>query len=86
MTRKEIEVRLAEIGEEYQDAEITIGNDIFHIYYIFEAGQIGWEKYFDSFSDSQKNFEKAKEHLKMVMPSKEEYKQRMDRVYKLLCE
>ena len=28
----------------------------------------------------------TEEHLKMVMPSKEEYKQRMDRVYKLLCE
>ena len=28
----------------------------------------------------------TEEHLKMVMPSKEEYKQRMDRVYRLLCE
>ena len=28
----------------------------------------------------------TEEHLKMVMPSKEEYKQRMNRVYRLLCE
>ena len=63
MTKEDMKLKLTEIGKEYQDEEITIGNDIFHIYYIFKAGQIGWEKYFDSFSDSQKNFEKAKEHL-----------------------
>lgn len=28
----------------------------------------------------------TEEHLKRVMPSKEEYKQRVQRVYKLLCE
>lgn len=63
MTREDMKLKLEKMGKEYQDEEITIGNDTFHIYYIFEAGQIGWEKYFDSFSDSQKNFEEAKEHL-----------------------
>lgn len=63
MTRNELNLQLSDIEKRYADKEIVTPEGTLHIYYIFKAGQIGWENYFDNFKYTKKNFERAKEYL-----------------------
>lgn len=63
MTRNELNLKLDDIEKKYEDKEITTPEGILHVYYVFKAGQIGWEKYFDGFTSTKKNFERAKEYI-----------------------
>ena len=63
MTREELKLQLSDAEKRYEDKEIATSEGVLHIYYIFKAGQVGWEKYFNLCTSTKKNFEKAKEYL-----------------------
>ena len=63
MTREELNLQLSDIEKRYEDKEITTSERIIHVYYIFKAGQIGWEEYFDKCKNTKKNFEEAKAYV-----------------------
>lgn len=63
MTREELNLQLEEIEEKYKDKEIETPEGILFVYYVFKAGQAGWEQYFDRFDNTKKNFEQAKDYL-----------------------
>lgn len=63
MSKEELNAKLSELEKSYKDVEIPTPEGIVHVYYAFKAGQKLWEKHFDRFNSTEKNFKEAKEYI-----------------------
>ena len=63
MNKEQVIKMLDEMENKYKDITITTEFGLAKIYYVFLAGQVGWEKHFDRFCKTEENFKQAKESI-----------------------